>query len=375
MKCLKCGNDINEVTGLCSECDNTEATAFSQKKCFLSGLSSVTKAMMALSVCLVLGLGFLTFFFFDLKGDFNDLSEQLKAANETIENNQDNIRMLNAELLVKENEIYELTGDLSSLSGSVRDINSDIAMLDKSIDDIDSSLSDTSGQIDSLKGELDQTTAQSTELQKQIADINRAIVDSASPYLAAYNKARQSIVNIVIRKKDGWTYAGSGIIANTAGYVITNYHVAENGQVFTVHLDDGTQHRASFVTGNKDRDVAILKFNDPVEGLVPASFGSIENVHVGDAALALGYPASFRLDGDPTLTVGFVSALRDYDDLPWIQIDTVLNPGNSGGALLNQDGDVIGIPTFGLGGYEDLNFAVPIDAAFEYLEKALSYEK
>ena len=89
--------------------------------------------MMALSVCLVLGLGFLTFFFFDLKGDFNDLSEQLKAANETIENNQDNIRMLNAELLVKENEIYELTGDLSSLSGSVRDINSDIAMLDNGL--------------------------------------------------------------------------------------------------------------------------------------------------------------------------------------------------------------------------------------------------
>lgn len=138
--------------------------------------------------------------------------------------------------------------------------------------------------------------------------------------------------------------AGSGFILSADGYVLTNYHVVENSDSITVSLYNGEEYDATLVGCDQSNDIAVLKID--AEGLTPAVLGDSDNLNVGDQVVAIGNPL-----GELTfsLTTGAVSALNREVTLSsnvtmdLIQTDCAINSGNSGGALFNLYGEVIGI--------------------------------
>ena len=144
---------------------------------------------------------------------------------------------------------------------------------------------------------------------------------------------------------------GSGEIATTSGYIVTNSHVVHGFRDLTVLLSDGRTFSADLVGDVPEEDLAVLKINAP--NLKPIAFGDSSKVQVGDFALALGSPLGL----EQSATTGIVSALNRTGRVVtngqlvtlqgMIQTSAPINPGNSGGALVNAQGELIGIPTLG----------------------------
>ena len=163
----------------------------------------------------------------------------------------------------------------------------------------------------------------------------------------------------------GMMGAGSGVIVDPSGVILTNNHVVSGGGKVMVRLHDGREFKALDIKSDPRSDLAVLR----IEGAGPlpaARLGNSESVEVGDWVLALGEP--FGLQG--TVTAGIVSAtgrglgITQRED--FIQTDAAINPGNSGGPLVNLDGEVIGINTAistSNGGYQGVGFAIPINLA------------
>lgn len=159
--------------------------------------------------------------------------------------------------------------------------------------------------------------------------------------------------------------SGSGFIWDSAGHVVTNYHVVRNSSAFLVTLKDGTELKAKLVGAEPRKDIAVLKVMAAVDKMRPLPLGDSEKLLVGQKTLAIGNP--FGLDH--TLTTGIVSALgRQVDGVggvtirDMIQTDAAVNPGNSGGPLLDSDGRLIGMNTViysRSGGSAGIGFAVP----------------
>jgi len=159
--------------------------------------------------------------------------------------------------------------------------------------------------------------------------------------------------------------AGSGVIVDPSGVILTNNHVVAGGGNIMVRLHDGRELKAVDVKTDPKTDLAILRIQGA--GKLPAArLGDSSKVETGDWVLALGEP--FGLEG--TVTAGIVSAtgrglgIADRED--FIQTDAAINPGNSGGPLVNLDGEVIAINTAissSNGGYQGVGFAIPIDLA------------
>lgn len=158
---------------------------------------------------------------------------------------------------------------------------------------------------------------------------------------------------------------GSGFIWNKEGYIVTNYHVVEDGDVFVVTLIDQKQYEAKLVGGAPRKDIAVLKLTKKVPKLTPIKIGSSQNLDVGQTTIAIGNP--FGLDR--SMSSGIISALGR--DIPgyggvkirgMIQTDAAINQGNSGGPLLNSDGKLIGMNTMiysPTGASAGIGFAVP----------------
>ncbi len=164
---------------------------------------------------------------------------------------------------------------------------------------------------------------------------------------------------------------GSGVIVSPDGHVLTTYHVVANASDIQVALADGRVTRATLVGKDRDTDLAVLK----VEGsqLPAARFAPAGELQVGDVVLAIGNPFGIG----QRVTMGIVSAtgndrldLLTYDD--FIQTDAAINDGNSGGALVNAQGDLVGINTAVFRFGEGIGFAVPALAARRVLEEILA---
>jgi serine protease Do len=155
---------------------------------------------------------------------------------------------------------------------------------------------------------------------------------------------------------------GSGFIISTDGYVMTNAHVIDGADEVIVTLTDKREFKAKIIGSDKSSDVALVKIDG---GSLPhLTMGSSDKIKVGEWVIAIGSP--FGLDN--TVTAGIISAkARDTGDyLPLIQTDVAVNPGNSGGPLINMRGEVVGINSqiySRSGGYMGISFAVPIDEA------------
>jgi len=154
---------------------------------------------------------------------------------------------------------------------------------------------------------------------------------------------------------------GTGVITTADGLVITNNHVIDGADEFTVVLHDGEEVAAELVGADPETDLAVLRIEH--DGLVPASFGDSDDALVGDWVVALGSPFGLR----QSVTAGIISALgRETVGLArfenYIQTDAAINPGNSGGPLVNLDGEVIGINaaiSSAAGGNDGIGFAIP----------------
>ena len=167
---------------------------------------------------------------------------------------------------------------------------------------------------------------------------------------------------------------GSGFIISQDGYVLTNTHVVDGASEVYVKLTDKREFKAKVIGADKRTDVAVLK----IEGgkLPRLNIGDSEKIKAGEWVIAIGSP----FDLDNTVTAGIVSAkARDTGDyLPLIQTDVAVNPGNSGGPLINMRGEVIGINSqiySRSGGYMGISFAIPIDEAMRVVEQLKSSGK
>jgi serine protease Do len=171
---------------------------------------------------------------------------------------------------------------------------------------------------------------------------------------------------------------GSGIIATSDGYIITNAHVVSEATALKVILSDGTKYEATLVGSDSVTDLAVVKIK--ATGLTAAEFGSSSQLLVGDSVLAVGSPGGEQFSS--TVTSGIVSALdREITNsetgytMNCIQTDTAINPGNSGGPLVNSKGQVVGINSSKISatGYEGLGFSIPIDEAQTIISQLKQY--
>ncbi len=161
---------------------------------------------------------------------------------------------------------------------------------------------------------------------------------------------------------------GSGFILSADGYVMTNAHVVENATTIYVTLTDKREFKGKLIGSDKRSDVALVKIE--ASNLPRIAIGDSKSIRVGQWVLAIGSP--FNLDN--TVTAGIVSAKsRDTGELlPFIQTDVAVNPGNSGGPLINMRGEVIGINSqilSGTGGSIGISFAIPVDDAMRVVEQ------
>ncbi|MEA3316553.1 MAG: Do family serine endopeptidase [Bacteroidota bacterium] len=175
--------------------------------------------------------------------------------------------------------------------------------------------------------------------------------------------------------------SGSGVIISADGYIVTNNHVVENSAEINVVLNDKRSYKAKIIGSDPSTDLAVLKINE--KNLPFISLGNSDNLKIGEWVLAVGNP--FNLTS--TVTAGIVSAkarniniLRDekFPIESFIQTDAAVNPGNSGGALVNLKGELIGINSAiasQTGSYTGYSFAIPVSIVSKTVSDILKYGK
>ncbi len=211
---------------------------------------------------------------------------------------------------------------------------------------------------------------------------------SSSPtdFIAAAQEATPAVVfirTLHANKKGYWNYkytasSGSGVIISPDGYIVTNHHVVTDGSEIHITLNDKREFVAEWVGSDPSTDIALLKID--TDQLPFVTFGNSDHVQIGEWVIAIGNP--FQLES--TVTAGIVSAkARNISILEneasvesFIQTDAVVNQGNSGGALVNTNGELIGINAAIItqsGKYEGYSFAIPSNLALKVIADLRDY--
>lgn len=200
-----------------------------------------------------------------------------------------------------------------------------------------------------------------------------ASTSSASNLVNVVNAITPSVVEITTEQMVTTSFwggqqvvsgAGSGVIYTADGYIITNAHVISGAQQITVTLNDGTSYSAKVIGSDSQSDVAVVKID--ATGLTPAILGDSDSVSIGETAIAVGNPSSLGI----TTTDGIISALNrnvtiEGNTMTLLQTSAAISPGNSGGGLFNENGQLIGIVNAknASENAEGLGFAIPINTA------------
>lgn len=198
--------------------------------------------------------------------------------------------------------------------------------------------------------------------------------------IAAVEKAKNAVVKIDVFKtingKLKAAGAGSGFIFSSDGLVFTNSHVVDGAEKIMVSLLNENEIEATLIGNDPDTDIAVLKIY--AEGYSVAKLGDTNKLQIGQFVVAIGNPLGYQ----HTVTTGVVSALgrtlqtqsgRMVDNV--IQSDAALNPGNSGGPMINTDGEVVGVNTAVIQGAQGLSFSVDINTAKEIARQLIQYGK
>lgn len=234
-----------------------------------------------------------------------------------------------------------------------------------------------------------QTQASSVDFSNLVAQVSPAVVSVNVTKKMTQEELLQQQVPEILRRFFGnqviipqqqlpqeKTGFGSAFFISQDGYLLTNHHVIENASKVTITLNDRREIDAKVVGSDERTDVALLKVTG--QTFPQLKTGNVEQLRVGEPVLAIGSPFGF----DYSASAGIVSAkmrnMMGESSVPFIQTDVALNPGNSGGPLFNQRGEVVGVNSrifSGTGGYMGLSFSIPIDVAMDVAEQLKKYGK
>ena len=211
------------------------------------------------------------------------------------------------------------------------------------------------------------------ELPYQITSVSEA-VEKVTPWVASITTESSQISKFYTVRGEG---AGTGVVAKSNGYIITNAHVIENAKEINVHLPNQPTHKAKIVGIDRISDLAVLKIN--AKDLKFASFANSNELKVGQWVLTVGN--ALALKGGPTVTIGIISGLNrtittsigQFHGL--IQTDAAINEGNSGGPLINLNGEVVGINQATVRGAQGIGFAIESNVANKILESLIKTGK
>lgn len=223
--------------------------------------------------------------------------------------------------------------------------------LDKKIDDLSK---DTQTKLNDLSDGLLETESGLKSLGSQIGSLDSELTDlkasASSDFSSIIEEAIKSVVTI---KTD--IAQGSGFVIASGGYVVTNAHVMEGATAANVITYDGKSHKVSRVGENPTMDITLLKIDDGTYD--PLILADSDDVQVGEKVIAIGNPLGLQF----SVSEGIVSATKREGSNGlkiYIQTDAALNSGNSGGPLIDNEGEVVGINNFKIGDSENLGFAL-----------------
>ncbi|MEX5284950.1 trypsin-like peptidase domain-containing protein [Selenomonas sputigena] len=235
--------------------------------------------------------------------------------------------------------------------------------------------SDATGKENSIAADLAKEQAASTKPLSEARNTPAVrVAKSVGPAVVGItNKAVvRDWFNMPVEKEG----VGSGVIFRSDGYVVTNNHVVQGAKEITVSLADGRTFKGKLIGADELTDIAVVKVE--ATGLPTAKFGNSDDLVVGEPAIAIGNPLGLEFQG--SVTAGVISALNRTLDiserrLKLIQTDAAISPGNSGGALVNADGEVIGINSakIAASGVEGIAFSIPINTVQEVIDQLLKH--
>jgi S1-C subfamily serine protease len=210
------------------------------------------------------------------------------------------------------------------------------------------------------------------QVNEQIAVLMASATPRAAFSAEVYEQVRPSLVMIEARNGDGEGGLGSGVVINDQGAILTSLHVVDGARRIEVTFADGTKAEAHIEVAQPENDIAVLSVARLPDVLVPAILGNPGALRVGDEAYVVGNPFGIYSSMSAGIISGFDRTFKtrnsEVELEGMIQIDAAVNPGNSGGPLLNRYGEVVGIVT-GIANPTDqevfigIGFAVPIDVA------------
>jgi len=306
-----------------------------------------------------------------LEGNFTLLDNSLSALEGGLSTMRDDFSSLEGDVSSVQDGVSSLEGDVSSLEGDVSSLEGDVSSVQDGVSSLEGDVSSLEGDVDTLDDKVSTVEGGVSVLEGNVSSLAgdvSSVLDDVSA-LEAHDRAVMDVVAMlepsVVRIETNLA-SGSGIIITNDGFVLTNRHVLEGAAWAVITTMDGTTYDAASTWWKSlVFDAALTQIDSNRNDFPVVTLGSSSDVTIGEQVVAIGYPLG--LPGQVTVTTGVVSAVRTISGEEYIQTDAAVNPGNSGGPLVNLKGEVIGINTWGFTddyigeGITNLNFAIPID--------------
>ena len=301
----------------------------------------MAKVIISILVILALIVGGLGYYGYTLNQQISLLSEHGYTLSQQI-----SLLSERLELSVHKQDIqtHELSNEINQVNEEINQVNEEINNVSREFDaGLDSFRTSTVIDLQNLERDVDRTVTEIDALEREVEDVNTEISRTIDLASTAYAKVRQSVVRI----SDGESTIGSGFLCDD-NHVITAYHVVENISDRYVVFPDGTVSLTTPAGISKQSDIAILTLKNKAS-VQPLALADSSKIKIGQPIIAIGTP----FDLNDTLNYGIISQVDRFIKIDatagarWIanliQFDAPVNPGNSGGPLLNSDGEVIGM--------------------------------
>ncbi len=317
-----------------------------------------------------------------LEGNVTSLGGNVSTLEGSVSSLEGDVSGLEGSVAAVEGDVSDIWGNVSSLEGDVSGLEGDVSAVESSLSGLANNVLALEGNLSGLEGNFSSLENSFSTLQENVSGLegNLSGLEDGISALEAHDRAimdvvamvEPSVVQIFVNFGGGDYGAGSGAIITSSGHVLTNRHVVDGAVAMIVLLMDGTVYDATLTALHNTRDIAIIEIVSSRTDFSAAVLGSSADVTVGETVVAIGFPYPDEIERPATFTAGIVSAIRTELGVDYIQTDAAVNPGNSGGPLVNLKGEVIGINTRGalLLAIVDgnrifpagLNYAIPIDA-------------
>ena len=350
----------------------------------------------AIPILVILAIGTIAngVLYFQASGQLDDtksLLASLEGNVTSLEGNvstvQGSVSGLEGDVAAVEGNVSDILGNVSSLEGNVSGLEGNVSAIEGSLSGVEGNVSTIEGNISGLEGNFSSLENDFSTLQDSVSGLEgnlsgleegvSALEDHDRAVMDVVAMVEPSVVQIFVNFGGGDFGAGSGAIITSSGHVLTNRHVVDGAVAIIVVLMDGSIFDATLTALHNTQDVAVIEIVSSRTDFPAVVLGSSADVTVGETVVAIGYPYPDEIVGPATFTAGIVSAFRTEFGVDYIQTDAAVNPGNSGGPLVNLKGELIGINTRGallLAIVDEvrifpagLNYAIPIDVVLPFL--------